>query len=281
MFMTRVVVAALLLMAVPALAAEPPRGSITIERISHIKYPSAPAWSPDGKSVAFLWDAWGKQDLFIATPGQAPVALTDFPVDPDIRTSDIATFAWASADEILFVKDGTLYTVSPKSAKPTRYAPFADAANFTLSPDKKLIAFTRAGQVWFGSTDTDVQRQVTNLAPLTAGAPVFLLDGSRVAFVTTGGATPPGPETMTFNGTRMSVVGNANPMRVGGIGAAERKIAVASVFGGDLNWITVSGNPSALQFTAGGLLWVETSADGKTREIKVSKAGAVVGRQRL
>ena len=31
------------LLAAPA-AAEPPRGSITIDRISQIKYPSAPAW---------------------------------------------------------------------------------------------------------------------------------------------------------------------------------------------------------------------------------------------
>src|SRR5213594_411874 len=92
-----------------AAAAEPPRGSITIERISQIKYPSAPAWSPDGKTVAFLWDAWGKQDLFVAPvlserqrvegiSGQKPVALTDFPVDPDILTSDIAAFAWVSSN---------------------------------------------------------------------------------------------------------------------------------------------------------------------------------------
>src|SRR5712675_705685 len=88
-----------LLLTVPV-AAEPPRGSITIDRISQIKYPSAPAWSPDGTTVAFLWDAWGKQDLFVVAAGQKPVALTDFPVDADIRTSDISSFAWVSTNEI-------------------------------------------------------------------------------------------------------------------------------------------------------------------------------------
>ena len=47
-------------------AQEPPRGSITIDRISDIKYPTDQVWSPDNKTVAFLWDAAGKQDLYIS-----------------------------------------------------------------------------------------------------------------------------------------------------------------------------------------------------------------------
>ena len=34
-------------LAAPAIAADSPRGNLTIDRISRIKYPSAPAWSPD------------------------------------------------------------------------------------------------------------------------------------------------------------------------------------------------------------------------------------------
>ena len=47
-----------------SVAQQAPRGSITIDRIADIKYPSEQRWSPDGKTVAFLWDAAGKQDLF-------------------------------------------------------------------------------------------------------------------------------------------------------------------------------------------------------------------------
>src|ERR1700693_5317358 len=85
-----------------------PKGSITIERIADVKYPTEQAWSPDGKHIAFLWDAAGKQDLYLAQPGSAPVALTDFPVDPDILTSNITHFEWSTNDEIIFGKDGNL-----------------------------------------------------------------------------------------------------------------------------------------------------------------------------
>lgn len=252
-----------------AAAAEGPRGSITIDRISEIKFPSNAAWSPDGKMVAFLWDAAGKQDLFAVTPGQKAIALTGFPVDPDMLTADIGSFAWVSANEILFAKDGQLWTVSPTSPKPTRFAGLTDAANFTLSPDRKEMAFTRRGQIWIGSLAAKTQRQVTTLAEgLNASVPVFSRDGKWLAFT----ATRPGssePFPLPFNGDRIRSFGTNQ-------GTSERRLGVVSIYGGDVAWIPTLGNATGTQWTAdGSLVFQEGSPNGKTREIKSVAVGGV------
>ena len=256
-------------------SADTPRGSLTIDRISRVKYPSAPAWSPDGTKVAFLWDAWGKQDLYVASPGQTPIALTDFPLDPDILTSDINGFAWVSASEILFSRDGGLWTVAPTpGAKPARYGGgLADAGNFTLSRDKKLIAFIRGGQLWAAALKDKTQRPITGLAPTTVRNPVFSFDGEWLAFIASGAGQPADPGLLAFNGDMTRIIGNSNGTVAPG--AVDRRIGVVSSYGGDVTWIPVAGNPNSVQFAAdGAVVWSEGSVDGKRREIKVWKAGS-------
>jgi dipeptidyl aminopeptidase/acylaminoacyl peptidase len=253
------------LVSVPRMTAqEHPLGSITIDRIADVKYPTDQAWSPDSKTVAFLWDAAGKQDLYMAQPGSPPVALTDFPVDPDILTSDISHFEWASADEVIFDKDGNLWTVSIASRKPTRLAGYQDVTSFSLSSDRRQIAYVHGGQIWVGNLAGKTQRQLTRISDGSVlSSPIFSLDSNYVAFNANFFSDTPQP--MPFNGNRLI----AMRMRVWGT-----RLGIVSVFSGDPVLIPTSGagtgsaSGGPAQWANGAvLIHNEFSPDHKTREI--------------
>jgi dipeptidyl aminopeptidase/acylaminoacyl peptidase len=245
-------------------AQEAPRGSITIDRIADIKYPTEQAWSPDGKTVAFLWDAAGKQDLYMSQGGGAPVALTDFPVDPDILTSNISHFEWASATEIIFGKDENLWTVSVSSPKPVRLAGYQGVTSFSLSNDRMQIAFVHAGQVWVGNLGGKTQKQLTRFTDgARVAGPSFSGDNNFVAFTTT--LFSDLPEPLPFNGNRLIAIRS----RTWG-----QKLGIVSVFSGDPVLIptTEGGGGGAagprIQWAAGPVVvHQEFSPDRKTREI--------------
>ncbi len=246
-------------------AQEPPRGSITIDRIADIKYPTEQSWSPDSKAVAFLWDAAGKQDLYLSQGTGAPVALTNFPVDPEILTSDIGHFEWVSPEEIFFSKDGSLWTVSTASHKPARLPGFQGVTNFSLSTDRKQIAYIKAGQVWVGSLAGKTERQLTRITDGSRlSGPSFSPDGQYVSFNASFSSET--PEPMPYNGNRMEV------MRSRTWGS---RLGIVSVFSGDPVMVPTSGGGGGF---GGRTQWVEGpavvreeySGDRKTRELKVT-----------
>jgi dipeptidyl aminopeptidase/acylaminoacyl peptidase len=247
-------------------AQQAPRGSITIERIADIKYPTEPKWSPDGKTIAFLWDAAGKQDLFMVRAGEPPIALTDFPVDPNLLVSDIGHFEWSSSGEIIFSKGDQLWRVSISSPKPEPLAGFQGVTSFSLSADKKQIAFVQKDEVWVAVLRGETRRCLTHMPEgLLASAPIFSPDGSYVAFDAARHESV--AEPLPYNGNLVKVFRSLS---------WDDRIGVVSVFSyaAEPMWIPVSARnygSTAMQWAAGpSIVHEEFSPDHKTMEIKVT-----------
>lgn len=241
--------------------AESAKGSITIDRIAAIKYPTSPAWSADGSKVAFLWDAAGKQDLFVASPGQPPVALTDFPVDPDTLQSDIGEWVWASPDQILFSRGNQIWTVSVSTRRPTRLAGIDGDGAFALSKDLRQIAYARQHQIFVSSLGAPAPVRVVELAEgLRASALEFSRDSRYLSFQVSRSWTEVFP--LPFNGTRIRSMRNAS---------ADRRLGLTSIHGGEPLWISTMGDAVPSGWTADdALVFEETSPDRKTRKIRIA-----------
>jgi len=249
-----------------AATAEQPHGSITIERIADIKYPSDQQWSPDGKTVAFLWDAAGKQDLFMVRSGESPIALTNFPVDPDILTSDIRSFEWASSDSLIFSRGSQLWTVSTSSPTAQPLPGFEGVTTFSLSSDKQQIAFVEKGDVWVASLKAHTRRRLTHMPQgLNVAQLSFSPDMKYVAFEASRHETV--PEPLPYNGNLVQVSRSLN---------WDDRIGVISVYAyaEEPMWIPVATRnygSTAMQWAAGpSIVHEEFSPDHQTMEIKVT-----------
>jgi dipeptidyl aminopeptidase/acylaminoacyl peptidase len=250
----------------PALAQQAPRGSITIDRIADIKYPTEARWSPDGQTIAFLWDAAGNQQLFMVRPGTPPAALTSFPVDPNLLQSDIGHFEWSSPSEIILARAGGLWTVSTTSPSPKPLPGFEGVTSFSLSGDKKQIAFVLNDDVWVTSLRAGTRRRLTRIPDgLHAANPTFSPDSQYVAFAAARHQSA--PEPLPYNGNLVKVFRNTS---------WDDRIGVVSVYdyGAEPAWIPVSARnygSTEMQWAAGpSIVHVEYSPDHKTMEIKLT-----------
>jgi dipeptidyl aminopeptidase/acylaminoacyl peptidase len=255
------------LCAVPLLRAqEAPRGSITIDRIADIKYPTDARWSPDNKTIAFLWDAAGKQELYMVRAGEQPIALTSFPVDPAILTCDIGHFEWSSPNEIIFAKDNQLWSVSTADPKPEPLTGFRGVSSFSLSADRKEVAFIQNNDVWVASLSAHTSRRLTHMPDgLHASEPSFSGDAQYVAF--NAARYESSPEPLPYNGNLVQVLRNVT---------WDHRIGVVSVYSYEAEpfWINVSDRnygSTSMQWAAGpSIVHEEFSPDHKTIQLEVT-----------
>lgn len=154
---------------------------------------SGGAWSPDGKSIAYLRNSNGLPQLMVrALETGTPVQLThsDEPITQVFWAPDASLLYYVTA-----ANRGELWGISPAGGKPTRILGNVESA--TISPDGRTVALWRTtdanggahGSVWI-STPPGAAPTEYPQAPFAAGIPsaddriVFSPDGSALLLLT-------------------------------------------------------------------------------------------------
>ena len=198
--------------------------------------------------------------------GEQPVALTDFPVDPNLLVCDIGHFEWVSATEIIFAKGGGLWKVSTESRRPAPLEGFEGVTSFSISADKRQITFVQKGDVWVASLSAGTRRRLTHMPEnLHATDPSFSLDSLYVAFEASRDESV--PEPLPYNGDLVKVFRSLS---------WDDRIGVVSVYSyaAEPQWIPVSARnygSTPMRWAAGpSIVHEEFSPDHKTVELKVT-----------
>ncbi len=124
-------------------AAQPPSrtAGMTIDQLVDIRHPSNPMWTPDGRSVVFVWDRAGVSKVYVADASAAapPRELRE-------AGEQLGGAFWSSDGRALMVpKNGDLWRVpiDGSAASPVWTTPQAESG-IVPSPDGMRVAFVRA-----------------------------------------------------------------------------------------------------------------------------------------
>jgi len=150
--------------------------------------PSSPKWSPDGKTLAFLWNQSGepKMDIYVLGAGDPePLRLTDsasvgpLPVEDDERPKEdvdyaevmergVAEFDWLTKDEraaekwIAYICRGNLFRIRISGGEYTRLARSSQGVSgIQVSPDGCRIGFMMNNNVWSCNLEDGSTSQLT------------------------------------------------------------------------------------------------------------------------
>lgn len=117
--------------------------------------PSSPAWSPDGRYIAFTWNDGGLPQRALWVASQDGEYLRRLGPAPDASAS-VRDFAWLpDAGTILSLRGGELWSTTVDTGESTVLAAIGEgASDLTVSPDGSRAAYLQDGNLWlFGLDD--------------------------------------------------------------------------------------------------------------------------------
>jgi tricorn protease len=159
----------------------------------------SPAWSPDGKSIAWFSDEGGEYQLMISpqdgkgTPRKLPLGGAGFYADPR-WSPDGKMISFTDNSRTLYVADVASGAVSKVSTQPL-YSPGAfDSTTQSWSPDSKWLAYVRRsvtymGRIYLYGVESKESRPLTD-GLSDAGSPAFDPNGKYLYFLVSTNAGP-------------------------------------------------------------------------------------------
>jgi dipeptidyl aminopeptidase/acylaminoacyl peptidase len=248
--------------AIAALAAPQARqtgGGLTIEKLLEFRHPSEPAWAPDGRTMAFLWEQSGKTGLYaVAADGNVPRQLAAF------DDTDVGGPTWsADGSTIYFARGGKLLKIPPAGGTP---APVWDGTSgeggFAFSPDMTRVAFNKQGDLWVRPLGAGDARRITSTPEMESRA-IWSPDGQQLAYTT--GETTRHADPAPYVGAKLLFAWferkNGDLFVVPAAGGTPRAISPGPMREGAPRWIDKDR-----------LVFDRFSEDTTTREIVIANA---------
>jgi dipeptidyl-peptidase-4 len=126
--------------------------------------PSAPAWSPDSRRVAFLWNdsAMPRREVWtVEADGSGLRRLTQ---DSE-GTGGVSDFAWTpDASAIIYLRADDLWRIATAGASGERLtATGGGKSNLSLSPDGQYASFLQDGDLWLLNLENNVLTRATQV----------------------------------------------------------------------------------------------------------------------
>lgn len=231
------------------LGAQAPERRLSIEDLVDIRHPSSAMWSPDGRSVVFVWDRAGVSTVHVAdVSGASPPRPL-----PEAGSQLNGTLIAPDGKALLVPGATRLRRVPLDGSASTPVGPEGAGSGAVLSPDGTQVAFAKGDALHVGAlagtTSRIVARGTAPLANLS-----WSPDGARLAY-TAGARVVRHEQTPDYSGAKIVYLVNENQ---------PGRTFVVTLAGGALRELTEVG-PSRRWLDATHLMTERTTPDFRHR----------------